>query len=82
MVQVMPSDKISHGDWPPTLAQIREQWPATVDVPNAGAAFGLSRSYSYDLVSRGEFPATVMKLGSRYRVLTESIIRVLSDEIS
>ena len=77
----MSSDKIGHGDRPPTLAEIREQWPAAVDVPNAGAAFGLSRSHAYELVARGEFPAIVIKLGSRYRVLTESIIRVLSGEV-
>lgn len=64
----------------PTLTEIREQWPPTVDVPRAGVAFGLSRSLAYDLVARGEFPAKVLKVGSRYRVITESIIRVLSDE--
>lgn len=62
----------------PTLAQIRATWPPTVDVPTAGAAFGLSRSYSYELVARGEFPAKVEKLGSRYVAYTESIIRRLS----
>lgn len=64
---------------PPTLTEIREHWPATVDVPRAGAAFGLSRSYAYDLVARGEFPAKVIKVGSRHRVITESIIHALSD---
>jgi predicted DNA-binding transcriptional regulator AlpA len=77
----MPSDKIGHDERPSTLAEIKEQWPPAVDVPTAGAAFGLSRSHSYDLVTRGQFPATVLKLGKRYRVLTESIIRVLSDEV-
>lgn len=66
----------------PTLAEIREHWPATVDVSAAGRAFGLSRSLSYDLVARGEFPATVMKVGGRYRVITASIVRALSDEVA
>ncbi|GAB3902685.1 hypothetical protein GCM10029964_093510 [Kibdelosporangium lantanae] len=65
----------------PTLAEIRERWPATVDVVVAGRAFGLSRSLSYDLVARGEFPATVIKVGGRYRVITASILRTLSDEV-
>lgn len=64
----------------PTLAEIRNHWPATVDVPTAGTVFGLSRSHSYELIKRGEFPAKVVRIGSRYRVLTESVIRAVSDE--
>src|SRR6266568_860796 len=55
-------------------------WPATVDIAEAGAAFGLSRSYAYELVARGEFPAKVIRVGSRHRVITASIIHALSDE--
>jgi hypothetical protein len=62
----------------PTLREIRENWPPTVDVPLAGTVFGLSRSHSYDLAARGEFPAKVIQVGSRYKVVTESIIEVLS----
>jgi hypothetical protein len=64
----------------PTLTEIRELWPPTVDVTEAGVVFGLSRSHSYDLVARGEFPAKVIKVRSRYKVLTASIIEVLSGE--
>ncbi|RSM70020.1 DNA-binding protein [Kibdelosporangium aridum] len=63
---------------PPTLAEIRAEWPPAVDVPTAAAAFGLSRSHAYELVARGEFPAKVVKFGSRYKVLTESLIHALS----
>lgn len=62
----------------PTLAEIKAEWPPTVDVPTAGEAFGLSRSHSYELVARGEFPAKVEKFGGRYVAYTESIIRRLS----
>lgn len=55
-------------------------WPATVSVPQAGLAFGLSRSHAYDLASRGEFPARVIKVGGRYRVVTASIIKALSED--
>jgi predicted DNA-binding transcriptional regulator AlpA len=51
-----------------------------VDVPTAGAVFGLSRSHAYELVARDEVPAKVIKVGSRYRVVTASVIRALSDE--
>jgi predicted DNA-binding transcriptional regulator AlpA len=62
----------------PTLADIR-CWPATVSVPMAAAAFGISTSHAYDLITRGEFPARVVRLGSRRRVVvTESIVHALS----
>jgi len=63
----------------PTLSEIHK-WPATVNVPRAGLAFGLSRSHAYELASRGEFPARVIKVGGRYRVVTASIIRALSED--
>jgi predicted DNA-binding transcriptional regulator AlpA len=62
----------------PTLTEIR-RWPATVSVRMAAAAFGISTSHAYELITRGEFPARVIRLGSRRRVVvTESIVRVLS----
>lgn len=75
------SNEVNGDGLAPTLREIRETWPATVDISVAAAAFGLSRSYAYELVARGEFPARVLRVGSRYRVTTESIIRVLSDEM-
>lgn len=64
----------------PTLNEISTTWAATVSIPKAAAAFGVSDSHAYDLVARGEFPARVLKVGSRYRVVTASIIAVLSNE--
>jgi hypothetical protein len=61
----------------PTLGEI-EQWPASVDVATAAAAFGISRSYGYELVARGEFPAKVIRVGGRHRVVTASIVHALS----
>jgi predicted DNA-binding transcriptional regulator AlpA len=77
----MSGDEITDEVRVPTLPEIKRQWPPTVDVPAAARAFGVSRSHAYELVNRGEFPAKVIKVGSRYRVVTESIIRVLSDEL-
>jgi len=42
----------------------------TIDVVEAGKAFGLGRSSSYALARRNEFPVRVFRVGSRYRVST------------
>lgn len=52
-------------------------WPVTVDVPTAGAAFGLGRAQSYELARRDEFPVPVLKLGHRYRVVTAHVRELL-----
>lgn len=74
----MPDKPANEDQRVPTLAEIAELWPPTVDVPLAGKVFGLSRTHSYELVAKGEFPAEVIKVGSRYRVVTASVIHVLS----
>lgn len=66
----------------PTFDEIATEWPATVDVGQAGKAFGISKSHSYDLVNRGAFPARCIKVGGRWRVLTSSIVSVLAGEQS
>lgn len=60
----------------PTLDDIRT-WPATVSVPAACGAFGIGRSYGYELVKRGEFPARTLKVGGRVRVITASVLAEL-----
>lgn len=60
----------------PTLDDIR-QWPAVVDVPKGGSAFGISRSYSYELIKRDEFPAKLIKSGGVVRVVTADILAKL-----
>jgi hypothetical protein len=67
-------------DRPPTLAEIRDHWPPTVDIPTAGRVFGLSRSHSYALAARSEFPAKLIPVGSRYRVSTLSILHILAPD--
>lgn len=52
-------------------------WPATVDPATAGSAFGISRSYAYELVKRGDFPAKVIRVGGKNRVVTADLMRVL-----
>jgi excisionase family DNA binding protein len=60
----------------PTIDEIRS-WPATVDPGTAARALGCSRSYAYDLVRRGEFPARVIEVGGKRRVITASILALL-----
>jgi predicted DNA-binding transcriptional regulator AlpA len=61
----------------PTLEEVRS-WPATVSVARAATAFGISRSHAYELVKQGEFPARVIPAGNSRRVVTASLVEVLS----
>jgi hypothetical protein len=60
----------------PTLEEVKG-WPATVDPVTAGRPFGISRSYVYELIKRGEFPAKVILVGGKKRVVTASILDAL-----
>ncbi|MDX3839776.1 helix-turn-helix domain-containing protein [Streptomyces europaeiscabiei] len=60
----------------PTLDEIRS-WAATIDVCQAALALGISKSHLYELIKRGEVPFRVVAFGSRYRVLTASLVRYL-----
>ncbi|WP_046503092.1 hypothetical protein [Streptomyces odonnellii] len=59
----------------PTLAEVRN-WPATVSVPAAALALGISQSQLYALVKRGESPVKVLDYGAK-RVVTASLVRLL-----
>ncbi|MDQ0958076.1 putative DNA-binding transcriptional regulator AlpA [Streptomyces sp. B4I13] len=73
----MPSQsgETPHGQFSPE--HIRATWSGTASVEDAAQAFGLSRSKSYDLVRRGEFPCRVLPIGRTARVVTASLLRVL-----
>lgn len=60
----------------PTLEEVRG-WPATVDVVTAGRPFGLGRNGAYEAVKQGRFPVPVIKIGSRYRVVTAEVLALL-----
>ena len=60
----------------PTLAEIRA-WPATVSIPAAAPALGISQSYLYELAARNEAPCRVLKLGTRSRVVVSDLVRLL-----
>lgn len=55
--------------------------PASVPVwPTAGRALGLGRSTTYELITRGEFPVRVLRLGRQYRVATADLLALLGIE--
>ncbi|MCI3240235.1 helix-turn-helix domain-containing protein [Streptomyces spinosisporus] len=60
----------------PTLDEVRA-WPATVSVPKAATALGISKSYLHDLIKRNESPVKVLPLDGRHRVITASLVRLL-----
>ncbi|MGW1611662.1 DNA-binding protein [Streptomyces sp. NPDC002285] len=60
----------------PTLGEIRS-WPATVSVPKAATALGVSKSHLHALIKRGESPVELVPLGGSHRVITASLVRLL-----
>lgn len=60
----------------PTPDEIRA-WPATVDVPTAGRAFGVGRDEAYRLAREGRFPVPVLRLGRYLRVTRAAVLNAL-----
>ncbi|MEU9199449.1 DNA-binding protein [Streptomyces sp. NPDC048332] len=60
----------------PTLAEVKA-WPATVDVPAAAKALGVSRAHLYALVKCGDAPVRTLTFGKSHRVVTASLVRLL-----
>jgi predicted DNA-binding transcriptional regulator AlpA len=54
--------------------------PAAVDLVTAGSALGLSRTTSYDLAKRGEFPVPLLRLGAQYRARRSDLLNLLGIE--
>ena len=59
-----------------TEARIRALGAVT-DLPTAGRIFGLGRSLAYELAKNDDFPAPVLRVGSRYRVPVAGILTTL-----
>lgn len=52
----------------------------TMAVGDAAAALGIARSTAYQLARAGDFPCKVVRVGTRYRVVTADLRRLLSAE--
>lgn len=52
----------------------------TLSLDEVNPFFGLSRTTGYELARRGGYPAPLLKIGSRYRVITVGLLRVLQLE--
>lgn len=63
----------------PTLDEVK-RWPATVSITHACRALGISRAYGYELSALNQFPARTLRVGGSVRVLTVSLVKVLSGE--
>ena len=51
--------------------------PPTVTVGTAAGCIGISKSYAYELIHRGDFPCRVIKVGTRYRVPRTALVALL-----
>lgn len=56
------------------------QLPVSVDLVTAGRCFGIGRTKAHELARSGDFPCTVLRLGSQYRVTRSELFRVLGIE--
>lgn len=63
----------------PTLDEIKS-WPTTVSLTQAAPALGISRAAAYAAAQRGELPIETITISSTRRVITASLIRLLSGE--
>ncbi|MGW7706320.1 hypothetical protein [Streptomyces sp. NPDC054771] len=54
--------------------------PAAVDLVTAGRACGISRTTSYELARRGEFPVPLLRLGAQYRARRVDLLALLGIE--
>lgn len=54
--------------------------PATTDLVTAAKALGIGRTTAYQLARAGEFPVPVLRLGSRYRVVSSGLLAALGIE--
>jgi hypothetical protein len=54
--------------------------PVAIDLDTANRALGIGRSTGYGLAKAGQYPVTVLRLGSAYRVVTSELLKLLGLE--
>lgn len=60
------------------LDELANEGPTVPLWPTAGNLVGSSKSHTYAMAREGKFPAKVIKIGSSYRVVTASLVNLLS----
>jgi excisionase family DNA binding protein len=58
-------------------AQAVHELGLTTDVETAAQILGIGRTKAYELAQRGDFPATVVRVGRRYKVSVPALLRLL-----
>jgi hypothetical protein len=61
----------------PPLSQDLLAWPPVVDLDTARRPLLIGRSKAYQLAASGDFPVKVLKIGTRYRVITSDVWALL-----
>jgi hypothetical protein len=56
--------------------------PVTVDLVTAAKALNIGRTLAYQLARTREFPVPVLRLGTKYRVVTSGLLAALGLEPS
>lgn len=74
----MIADASGDGKKPLPLVELQLQsLPPVIDLMTAARVLDLGRTKAYELARRGEFPCAVLRLGTRYRVVTADLFRLL-----
>ncbi|WP_234352070.1 MULTISPECIES: helix-turn-helix transcriptional regulator [unclassified Streptomyces] len=55
-----------------------DMYPKFVDLPAAAEALGIAKTTAYRMVRAGSFPCPPVRMGSAYRVLTQSLMRSMA----
>lgn len=55
--------------------------PVSVPLVDAGRAFGMGRTKSYELAKSGKFPCKVLPVGNAYRVPKVYLLRALGYDV-
>lgn len=65
------------------MAKVRERLndlsvlPPALDLPDAAALIGISRTAAYELVRTGSWPSPVLRLGHRIKIPTQPLLELL-----
>lgn len=51
--------------------------PPVIDLVTAGRALGIGRTAAHELARRDQWPTPLLRLGTRYRVPTAALLRLL-----